>query len=197
MKNKWAALVAILILLVSVCAACTDTTKSQNTFVRLLYMFPESAKDFGAVCIIDYDRIWETNGISLKTPDYTVPREELYDLVKETTNGRPFIGGNALEFGSYYTGWTRYALLSPIQSETIGYDYTDVRAEINNIDLRPYLESIRPLEKFSDEPDWMIAALGTYDPEKTRAALSNTSAWPVLAIQNFNSTKYYGNVIYS
>ena len=62
------AIIVCLVLVVPVVGGCSKT-EDENTFMKLLSMLPSTAKDGGGIAIIDYQRLWQENGISFYTSD--------------------------------------------------------------------------------------------------------------------------------
>ena len=165
-------IILCLTLIVPVLSGCSSTAAS-NTYIELMSLVPAdfAVRDSGYVSfvLIDHSSYYEDYGITFSTP------EEFIDLFGTT----PLI--NYLAYGDFITGYTRYLLTSPIRKEYVGYDITYVDAEIH----------------IREHPTIGIAAIGRFDPQATRDALSHQDEWPSWAVTAYTSEDYRGVTIHS
>jgi hypothetical protein len=172
-------------------------TEVENTFSKLLTLLPASAKNGGVITIVDYKRIWEANGLSLYTSGNTkVSSGDFLNTMEKMESDNQSIGTDALFLGSYYTGWGIYMAVSPINIKNVGYDFSNVEAEINNIGIRPD-SNAGPFWEGSIDSDIMIAAIGSYDSKVTKNALNNKSEWPSWAVEKYTTYSYRDTIIHS
>jgi len=61
----------VLSLLLFSMIGCTES-EEENTFIRLMKLIPAEAKDSGGFILIDYEKIWQANGISTINSDGSV-----------------------------------------------------------------------------------------------------------------------------
>ncbi len=201
MKNigKWiyyAVILVGLILFVPVAGGCTEKSDQENTFIELLKLLPASAKESGGFALINYKLLRQANGISLYTLDnHRISRGDFLEAILSMDREGRLVDITALSFSSYYTGWDRYMFVSSIQDEYIGYNITDIDAEINNINIRPF--DIPTDNETADEPDLLIAAIGNFNPQATEDAFKNRDEWPSWAVDNYTSENYNDITIYS
>ena len=192
MKGMFRGIVVILcfVSLMPVAGGCSQP-EEENTFLELLSLLPASARHDGGIALIDYQRIWQVNGISLYDSDnQKMSAEDFLNNLITMHKEKPLVGTDVVILGSRFTGWdSPYMLVSTIKDEYIGFDYSDVNAEINNIGIRP-IPIGDPPEQFDFEPDLMVAALGNYDSKATEDALNNRVEWPSWAIDNYSTENY-------
>jgi hypothetical protein len=178
---------ATLILIVPLSGGCSgENSEEDNRFIELLKLLPATAKDDGCFALVDYERIWQENGISLQTQDgQKISREEFFNILKtKFKDPDNFIGMSAFVLSSYQAGWSHYLLQFPMQDKYVGYDLTDIKAEINTvIDYQP--------------PQKMIAAIGTFNPQKTNNALQNQKEWPSSLSANYSIESYQDITIHN
>ncbi len=190
------AIIMCLTLIVPV--SCCSEEEEENTFIKLLSLLPETAKEERVITIIDYELFRQANGISVYDEDgQRLNREEYFERILAVEEAGSIFGYDILRFGSYWTGCADYILSSPIQDESVGYEITDVDAEINNI----YHLSALSWEKggylIAQNPPFMIAAVGDLNPEATNDALINRDEWPLWATENYTNEEYQDLVIHS
>lgn len=175
--------------------SCTSKLPAkENVFLKLLELFPESAKDSGAFSFIDYNRIWQANGISLINPQgQKISQEELTEIIIPRLKALSFVGDYYLELGSFYTGFGGTLFYSPLKKASIGYDKTDVEAEINVFNIKRF----NPRGKMLFDQDLMVAAIGSYNPQNTAHALDNKKEWPSWALDEYATENYHDIIIYS
>lgn len=185
-----------LALLIPISSGCSKGVEQENTFLELLNLLPATARGSGGVALIDYELFKQANGISLDTiGNQKISRENFLETFLSMIREERLIDLEALSFGSYHTGWSRYALTSPIKDEYIGYNITDVDAEINNINVRPLHLSSNG--NYDAKPDLLVAAIGDFNPQDTREALINHDGWPSWAHNNYTSENYNNITIHN
>ena len=147
-----------------------------NRFHELLKLVPSEFKDFPEPLVLsDLASYHEDFGISLITSEgKPVTFEEYVDYIKE--NKIRFVVG-----GSDITGYGRYTMSRATDTNYLGYDFTYLDAEIQT----------------GSSPVNVVAAIGRYDPEATRDALSHQDEWPSWAIDAYAIEEYRGVTIHS
>lgn len=195
-NGKKIAITLVIISLLSsvlISSSCKNKAAAEdNRFLELLKLLPESAKHSDGFELIDYERIWRDNGISLYSPEgQKISRSDFIESLITIIiyEEKPFYGVNALADGSYYSGWGQYIMNSTIKDGYVGYDLTDVKAEINNFNVT----SPENIVKSDFVPDYFMAAIGTYNPKDTDVALKNHSEWPSPLI-NIYTTEIYRDI---
>jgi hypothetical protein len=163
---------------------CTcDDTQVSTTFMELLKLAPADTLSNGEIILINYSKIWEDSGISFYRKDGSkMNREETLDGLLSITTHIP--GDKAFNFSSFYSGMDKSAIISPIQTDTLGYNIVaDVHAEI----IQGYYYN-----NFN-----MVAMIGNFSLQATRDALQNQGDWPEWAVEDFSTESYLGIPIYS
>lgn len=189
------AIILCLVLIVPVAWGCSKP-KEENTFVKLLRLLPETARDGRAITIINYESIREVNSISLYDEDnQRITREEYIEAFINMNIAGTLFGSDIFQYGSYWTGFKDDVLFSPIQDYNIGYNIMDVNAEINNIYSVSLMSS--GIGKLVYNFDALVAAEGNFDAQSTKDALENRGKWPSWAIDNFTIEEYEKTIIYS
>lgn len=141
----------------------------------MLKLVPAELKDTGLITLIDYDSYRQENEVSLTNSEgEPISFEDYIDLVLSDKVGRYMIGSNI-------TGYGKYALTSPINDKYVGYNFTDIDAEI----------------QFGAPPANGVAAIGSFDPEATRDALTNQDEWPSSIKEAYTTEEYQGITIHS
>jgi len=187
------AIILCLVLLVPVAGGCSET-EEENTFVKLLSLLPETARDGRVISIIDYEQLRQVNGISIYDEDgHRTNRDEYLENLGEMAVKGSLFGDSMFQFGSYWTGCGPYVSRAPIQDEYIGYEVTDVFAEINNIfTVSSYVRAF-----YNIHPDINVAAIGEFRTQSTETALKNSDEWPDRLVNNYISEDYNNITIHS
>jgi hypothetical protein len=164
-----------LVIVFPLLCGCSEEDNS-NRFHRLLKLIPSGLKDSPEPLLLtDLASFYEDNDISLTDSEgRPITLEEYIDLIKE--KGIRFPLG-----GSDITGYGRNAMSGGTDSNYLGYDFTSLDAEI----------------QAGAPPGNTIAAIGRYDPEATRDALSHQDEWPSWAVDAYTIEKYRGVTIHS
>jgi hypothetical protein len=165
-------LVTTLVMVLPLSSGCSGTASS-NTFINLLSLVPASAVVEGApfsFTLIDYARIYRDAGIVFTTP------QGLFDEVKKDN-----IALSAAASGSYITGYGAHANESINFEKYLGYNVTDIDAEI----------------QFGMPPKIGVAALGRFDSSVTRNALSHQDDWPSWVKDAYVTEEYGGITIHN
>jgi hypothetical protein len=205
--HKLVCFLLMLVILVSVvpfsgCALITgeDTSQKDDLFMQLLSLLPASAADRGAFLLIDYDKCFKANGVSLNaTNDASLNREQIYKFIFSITE-KDSSKLNFIGLGSYYTGFGRDILVSPVSTDNTGYDFTSARAEILDVWQRGLFSRNNPASDqntASFNKKRIVAAIGDYSTQKMRTAFNNQAAWPPWAIENYSSEDYRNIPVYS
>jgi hypothetical protein len=165
----------ISILPASICCSSTPSS-GENLFVELLKMLPATDKEIGCFNLIDYQKIRQDNGLLLyDSQGQKVSRDDFIDNFLNTAKDNDIIGINALTLSSYYSGWGKFMITSPMQVKYIGYDLTYIDAEINTL---------------NKPPEFIVAIIGRFDLQTTRTALSNSDEWPAWVKENYSIEEY-------
>ena len=167
-----ASILVLLVLIVPAFASCSGTSSS-NTFIELLNlvpadMFSGEARPF--LSLIDYASLYKDTGITFTTGK---------ELIENTQNDK--FSYSVLGFGSYITGHGKYTITSTILDKYVGYDVTNIDAEI----------------QFGVPPVNGVAAIGRFNPQDTSNALSNRDEWPSWAVTAYTAEEYHGVTIHS
>ncbi|MBN1692482.1 MAG: hypothetical protein JW845_02890, partial [Dehalococcoidales bacterium] len=120
--------------------------------------------------LIDYASIYQDEEITFSTFD---------ELFSKTDEGK--ISYAIIGWGSFITGYSRWANTSSIRKEYVGYDITCVDAEI----------------QFGQPPANGVVAIGRFDPQATGEALSQQGEWPSWAVAAYTTEDYHGVTIHS
>jgi hypothetical protein len=149
---------------------------SLNRFHQLLELIPSEYKDTPeALLLTDLASYYEDYGISLTGPDgKPITLEEYVDLIRENEI-RIVMGGSDI------TGFGRQAMSGTAQANYVGYDFTNLDAEIQT----------------GSSPVNVVAGIGRYDPKSTRDALSHQDEWPTWAVDAYTTEEYRGVTIHS
>jgi hypothetical protein len=153
--------------------------ESSNRFYELLKLVPAQATDTEyMINIVDYASYREDNNISLTTPDGKPITLEEYGKIIIGQDRE--VGG--MLGGADITGLGTYAeLYADMTKKYLGYDFTNVDAEI---------EVGRP-------PATMVAAIGRFDPQATRDALSRQEDWLPWVKEAYTAEEYRGVTVHS
>lgn len=128
----------ILLLIITILSSTIScaSPEPENVFTELLGLLPASAGEDGCFFLIDNEILWDKVGVEF--PSGNVSQTELYRSVVEKMmegfNPDPY----PLNYSSFYTGWglgtgwPNYRE-TPIQNKYVGYDITNINAEINNL----------------------------------------------------------------
>jgi hypothetical protein len=147
------------------------------TFIELMNLVPADidSGDYPLYfTLLDYASIYQADGIVFNTPD------ELLDSLKEGLN-EDKISYSVMGWGSFITGYGRYANTSSIRKDYVGYDIACIDAEI----------------QFGYPPAEGVAAIGRFDPQTTEEALSHQGEWPSWAVDAYTTEDYHGVTIHS
>jgi hypothetical protein len=167
------ALVTALILGLSSLTGCSGTPS--NTFTELLNLVPAEIDGISTteassfLTLIDYASLYKDFNVSFSTPE-----EMLSATFKDIFVQRVILG-------SFITGYSQYALSSTIRKQYVGYDVTNVDAEI----------------RFGFPPANGVAAIGRFNPRATGDALNNQDEWPSWAKDSYATEEYRGITIHS
>jgi hypothetical protein len=169
-------IILCLVLVFPVFAGCGGAS---NTFIELMRLVPAGYTKIGDYyplhfTLIDYASIYQADGIVFNTPD------ELLDSLKEGLN-EDKISYSVLGWGSFITGYGRFANTSSIRKDYVGYDIACIDAEIN----------------FDYPPLYSVVAIGRFDPQTTEEALSHQGEWPSWAVDAYTTEEYHGVTIHS
>ena len=162
-----------LVLIVPIFSGCSVTSAS-NTFIELLSLVPadytsgETGPTF--YTLYDFARYYKDKGITFSTFN-----ELLYSDV-DTEMTVWLIG-----WGSDINGYGKYANSTTITDENMGYDLTNIDAEI----------------QFGMPPTNGVASIGRFSPQDTANALKNQNEWPSWAVTAYDTEQYNGVTIHS
>jgi hypothetical protein len=155
---------------------CSGTAGGNSRLEKLLGNIPATAVDDPYILLTynDYAAYFEENGTILTS---------LEQLVEDLKNSLP---DNASRFGilalaSFISGGGKYIMKTPIQMKYVGYDITDIDAEI----------------QFGMPPAEGVAAIGRFNPATTRDALQNQADWTDWAIAEYTTEDYNGVTIHT
>ena len=165
-----------------------------NRFLDLLSLMPASAADTGGFVLIDYDGYCRVNDIPrVLTNGRRLDRDEFLDvLVQRITDEAA--DHRELTLSSVYSGWDYFMLITPVRKQSVGYDLTDVRAEIHNLYL-PY--DVGPSTFTADPAAARFGLIGSFDAAATTQALQNRENWPDWARSAYAATDYEGVTVHS
>lgn len=185
-----------LTLLIPVSGGCSEP-EEENVFIRLLGLLPATAKEGRVIVLIDHEKWRQVNGISVyKEGGQRINGEEYIERMKSVGNDSGLLVDNMVMHGSYWTGISSYMTRSPICNETIGYEYSDIDAEIHNLYsisvpwmVEPYMIGL-----YSDV---MVVAVGELSAESTNEALGNSDEWSSELVNDYVSEDYKNIIIHS
>lgn len=165
----------------------------------LLALLPASAVEDECFFLIDYEAMWEKNGITF--PDSILDKSDIFDiLVEHIFSDSHNKDQGILYFSSFYTGWVfiqwQQEGIAPVQTEYVGYDIPNVAVEINNGVKNQFTPAFGSIENLS-EPDMKVAAIGNFSPEETSRALENREDWPEWVVDSYWQERYRGVVIHN
>jgi hypothetical protein len=184
-------------LLVPVSGGCSEP-EDENTFIKLLRLLPATAKEDRVIVLIDHEKWRQVNGISVYDEDgQRINCEEYLDNIAAAIKEDSIFGSEIWGFGTYWTSGLNKMLVSPIQNDTIGYEYSDIDAEINNSYMLSGSSGIMKPVVESAYPEGMITAIGDYDEHATNAALMNRDDWPSKLKEIYTSENYRDITIHS
>lgn len=157
---------------------CSGDSESSNPFHKLLGLIPREVDVSRApIYLIDYASFYKDNNISLTTADNRpVSIQEFIDLIRDKELQFAPMG-----LGSHITGFGKYAMTSNIKDRYVGYNFTDVDAEIQT----------------GVPPGNIVAAIGRFNPQATRDALSYQDEWVPWMIDAYSIKEYRGVTIHS
>jgi len=187
-----------LLLLTPIVAGCSEPEEEQNTFIRLLSLLPATAKEDRVIVLIDHEKWRQVNGLTVYNEDgKRINCEEYLDNIAELAKEDSIFGFDIWFFGTYWTSGRNKMLDSPIQNTTIGYEYSDINAEINNSYMLSGSSGIMKPVVESAYPEGMITAIGDYNEHATNAALMNRDDWPSRLKEIYTSENYRDITIHS
>jgi hypothetical protein len=170
-------IISVLLLILPAAAGCgggSETeTPTSNTFLELLTLVPAdytSSQPFNFLRLTDLASYFQDFDITFTN------FEELTEKIKANNIHLLFVVASA-----HITGGGRFAQTSTIQDKYVGYDISNIDAEI----------------VFGDPPFEEVAAIGRFDPQATKNALSNQSDWPDWAKSAYTTEEYHGITIHS
>jgi hypothetical protein len=171
------AVIIVLVLAFSFIYGCSGDSASSNSFNELLKLVPSNVDmSQTPLILIDYSSFYEDNDISLTTADgQPISFQEYIELLQE----KQLL--TSAPIGSYITGYGRFAVTGPIRDKYVGYNFTDVDAEI----------------QAGAPPDNIVAAIGRFDPQAISDALSHQDEWPAWAVDAYTVEEYRGVTIHS
>ncbi len=132
-------------------SGCGGVAIPENNFAKLLGLTPSDALTPGGnapvyFTLIDYARVYKDKNISFTSAD---------ELIHSTSmNG---IIGTVIGEGSHITGYGNMVETSPILDKNVGYDLTNIDAEI----------------QYGQPPNNCVVGIGRYSPQDTIDALKN------------------------
>lgn len=189
------AIILCLVLIVPVAGGCS-APEEENTFLELLSLLPANALDTGYFALTDYESIRNVIELPLYNSDnQPISRDEFVSILASKLTNEPLDNFQALNFVSYFTGWDQ-PFITPIQDNNIGYDLTNIDAEINNVNFS-LSESYQLGSKSIPMPVLMVAGIGRFDPQATEDALDNRDDWPLWARENYTRKNYRDITIHS
>lgn len=188
----------ILISMASAFSGCTSP-EEENRFLELLKLLPESTIEDECFFLIDYEAMWERNGVEF--PEGITNKEGIDDILLESSFADPDnLDGYAVLFSSYYTGWGIKKWISPnispVQYTYVGYDIPNVAAEIHNGVINEFTWISPPEEPFA-VPDQKVAAIGNFSPNDTEKALEYRDEWPDWAVESYTQEQYEDVLIHT
>lgn len=172
----YALVIIALVLVFSLFYGCSGDSEPSNRFHQLLKLIPSELIDSPEPLLLtDLASYHEDYNISLTdSQGKPITLEEYVDLIKEKEI-RFAVGGSDI------TGYGRYAMSRTIENNYVGYDFTSLDAEI----------------WAGAPPGNAIAAIGRYNPQATRDALSFQDEWPSWAKDAYTIEEYRGVTIHS
>jgi hypothetical protein len=164
-------LLACLTFIIPLSSGCSETAKS-NRFMELMNMIPAAAPSTNSPAnytLIDYASQYHDFGITFSNFD------ELLIQLKNNPDALKL-----LTTGSDITGWGKYAGSTTIRDKYVGYDVSNIDAEI---DLQPPIPG--------------VAAIGRFDLQAVKNAFSHRDEWPAWAKDSYTTEVYRGVTIHS
>jgi hypothetical protein len=155
------------------CSGANSTSTAPNTFIKLLGMVPPEAAQPNhpiLVTLINYASLYKDEGITFTSLDEFLDKAGKNEIIARLTG-----------MGSETTGYGNYTDKSTIQEKYVGYNFTNIDAEI----------------QFGAPPSNGMAAIGRFNPQKTRDALQNQAEWPSEAISLYEIEEYDSVTIHS
>jgi hypothetical protein len=153
--------------------SCSETPTS-NRFLELLSLIPVTITPTDDVpvyyTLLDYASVFEDTGFTFSNPEELLDKLTLSDF-----------SINIIGTGSFITGFGSNLDRSTIRKKYLGYDATDIDAEI----------------QFGVPPSNGVIAIGRFDPQATINALSNQDEWPSWAVDSYATEDYNGVTIHS
>ena len=186
------AIILCLVLIMPVAGGCSEP-EEENTFVKLLSLLPATAKDNSSITLIDYERFYKVNGISIYDENgQRIKREEYLNILGEMVANDTLSGDSWFGLNSFWTYGGSFMSSAPIQDKYTGYEVTDACAEIHNI-----FTAFPGLHVSDNRTDFLVTAVGEYSVQSTEAALNNRDEWPSRLKENYETEDYNGIIIHS
>ena len=171
-----ALVILTLVLVFPLFGGCSGDSQSSNRFHELLKLVPSELNDSPELLLLfDYASFQEDFNISLTTTD-NQPIAFL-DYYKQLSQG---IIGIWL-MGHEITGYGRWAETGTIKDKYVGYNFTDVEAEIRT----------------GTPPIDVVAAIGRFDPQATWDALNQQDEWLPWVIDAYATEEYRSVTIHT
>lgn len=126
----------------------------------------------------DYSKIREVFGISLPQSD---SGQSVKDYLTSLFTTNSTIGGGSPINGGFISGYDRGALPGPINKTNVGYDQTQIDADIFYQSGESYYEGI----------------IGRFDPQQTKNAFKSQLDWTDKLKTSFTSEKYHNVDLYT
>ncbi len=173
----YALVIIALVIIFPALYGCSGDSESSNRFHELLKLIPSGVEVSPMPLVLtDLASYYEDYNISLTDSEgQPITFEKYTDIIRENEI-RLAMGGS-----SFITGWGQYAESGTIQDKYLGYDFTSLDAEILG----------------GNPPAEVVAAIGRYDPQATRDALSHQDEWPAWAVEAYTTEEYRGVTIHS
>lgn len=166
-----------LTILLFVLGACSGGDSSNN-FHKLMELIPaETAYTEYTMTIFNHGSYIQDKNLSLAKPNgELMTMREFFEMIGDDQIGR------YTQYGFDITGWGRYALeVGLVGDKHVGYNYSCVDAE---------MEAGAP-------PYNIVAAVGRFDPQVTKDALSNQEDWMPSTQEKYGIEEYRGVTIHS
>jgi hypothetical protein len=150
---------------------------SSNNFHKLLELIPsDSYYAEYPMILFNHASYLADKNISLTKPNGDpVTFEEYIELMNQDAVGMWLTNGSTI------TGYGQYALAMTIENKYVGYDFKCIDAE---------LEAGAP-------PLNIVAAVGKFNPQATKDALSHQEDWLTSIIEKYTTEEYRGVTIHS
>jgi hypothetical protein len=169
---SFALLLACLTFILPMSVGCSGIVKS-NRFLELMNMIP------AAVASGDKPAYYTLTNYASFFQDYGITFTNFDDLTNQIKKN--FTAFDLIVGGSDITGWGKYAEHTTIQEKYMGYDVSNIDAEI----------------QFGQPPNNGVAAIGRFDPQAVNNALNNRDEWPAWAKDSYTTEVYRGVTVHS